>query len=82
MRVLLGSCHIVLAFLDCPLEGGDLHSRANPRVDAVQLLAVCPGILIRHTQIFRSTRGEKHTICQTNYHYGVRDANDSLEEIL
>ena len=81
MRVLLGSCHIVLAFLHHSLEGGDLHGRANPRVDAIQLLAVCPGILIRHTQFFRSTRGKKHTLCQTNYYYSVWDTDGSLEEI-
>ena len=81
MRVLLGSCHIVLALFHRPLESGDLHGRANPGVDAVELLAVCPGVLIRHAQILGSTRGEKHTLSQTNYHYSIWEANDSLEEI-
>ena len=81
MRVLLGSCHIISDFLHRPLEGGDLHGRANPGVDAIQLLAVCPGILVRHTQIFRPTWGEKHTLCQTDYHYSIWDTNGSLEEI-
>ena len=82
MRVLLGSCHIILALFHCPLESGDLHSRANSGVDAVELLAVHPGVLVRHAQLLGSTRGEKHTLSQTNYDYTVRDANGSLEEIL
>ena len=81
MRVLLGSCHIISAFLHRPLEGGDLHGRANPEVDAVQLLAVCPGILIRHAQLLGSTRGKKHTLSRANYYYSVWDANGSLKEI-
>ena len=81
MRILLGSCHIISAFLHHPLEGGDLHSRANPGVDAIQLLTVCPGILVRHVQLLGSTWGEKHTLSQANYYYSIRDANGSLKEI-
>ena len=82
MCVLLGSCHIVSALFHHPLESGDLHSRANPGVDAVELLAVRPGVLVRHAQILGLTRGKKHTLSRTNYHYSIQDANSSLEEIL
>ena len=81
MCILLGPGHVITAFLHGSLEGGDFHGRANPRVDAVQLLAMCSGVLIGHTQIFRSTQSEKHTFRCANYHYGVQDANGSLEEI-
>ena len=81
MHVLLGSSHIVSAFLHRPLEGGDLYGRANPRVNAIELLAVSPGVLVRHAQILGLAWGEKHALSQTIYHYGVRNANNSLEEI-
>ena len=81
MCVLLGPSYIISALLHCPLEGGDLHSRANPGVDAIELLAVCPGVLVRHAQILGSAQSEKHALNWTNYHYGIRDANHSLEEI-
>ena len=65
MCVLLGSSHIISAFLHCPLEGSDLYGRANPRVDAIELLTVSPGVLVRHAW------GEKHTLSRTDYHYGI-----------
>ena len=82
MCVLLGSSHIVSAFLHCPLEGSDLYGRANPRVDAIELLAVSPGVLVRHAGILGSARGEKHALSQTDYHYGIQNTNNGLEEIL
>ena len=82
MSILFGSCYIISAFLHCPQEGGDLHGRANPGVDAVQLLAVHPCVLIRHAQILGSAQSEKHALNWTNYHYGIWDANCGLEEIL
>ena len=76
MRVLLGLSHIVSAFLHCPLEGSDLYSKANPRVDVIELLTVSPGVLVRHAW------GEKHALSRTDYHYGVQNTNNGLEEIL
>ena len=81
MRVLLGSCYIVSAFFHRPLEGGDLPGRANLGVDAIELLAVHPGVLVRHAKILGSTHSEKHALSWTNYQYGIWDTNFSLKKI-
>ena len=73
MCVLLGSSHIVLAFIHHPLEGSDLYGRANPRMDAIELLTVSPGVLVRHAQILASALGEKHALSRTDYHYGIQE---------
>ena len=82
MGVLFGSGYIISALLHRPQEGGDLYGRANPGMDAIQLLTIHPGILIRHAQIIGSAQSEKHALNWTNYHYGVRNVNCGLEEIL